>query len=237
MTAPLKNILITRPLEQAQILADKLKALNFNPVIFPAIEIKPIKFELPNLDKINILIFVSPAAIQSFSQQIKHIPAPIQIFTMGEDSANTIKNLHLNWPQAIYPKNHFNRESLLNLPELQIITDKNILIITGKTSSPELADTLTSRGAHINQLVTYESLLPHPKNIPPLQSIDLIIATSQTGLRNLLALFGPELRTKPLLVSSPKLVKLAEELGFVHPPLLAKNAGDNALIQALPTRS
>ena len=71
----MKTILITRPLGQAKSLSEKLTQLNFKPIIFPAIEIQAINFDANiNLNKFNIIIFISPAAITHFSDKIKILP-------------------------------------------------------------------------------------------------------------------------------------------------------------------
>jgi uroporphyrinogen-III synthase len=232
----IKTVLITRPKDQAEILANKLRHLGFTPLIFPAVEIKSVNFDSKiNLATFNKIIFVSPSAILNFHSQIKTLPAQVKIFTMGEDSARLVEEL--GWPTPFYPIKSFNRESLLHMSELQNITKESLLIITGKNRSPELETVLNSRGADITTLEVYERTLPHPKNLPHLNEIDLIICTSQESLKNLVTLLGPTLKTKTLLVSSQKLVDLAKILGFEEKPLLAQNAGDSAIIQALPTRT
>jgi len=228
------SVLITRPREQAESLAQKLLQLNIAPLVFPTIEIKSVNFKAEiNLNKYNILIFVSPAAIIHFAAHIKKIPSQLKIFTMGEDSAKMIEEL--GWPKALYPHNHFSREHLLQLPELQQLSHQAVLIIEGKNGSPELHTHLESRGAKVSHLITYERTLPQPKKLPELDTIDITICTSQEGLKNLVTLLGPDIKTKPLLLSSQKLASLAKTLGFTGRIFLAENAGDNALIQALPS--
>jgi len=229
----IKTILITRPLDQAKSLAKKLTQLNFKPIIFPAIEIHAINFDANiNLNKFNMIIFVSPAAVIRFSSHIKTLPNHLKIFTIGEDSAALIKEL--GWTAPIHPYPHFSREALLNLPEMQNVSQIPILIVEGKNGNNELATSLKLRGATVSQLLVYERMLPQPKQLPNLDTVDIVIATSEQSLNNLVLLLGPTIKDKILLVSSQKLVDLAASLGFTEKPLLAQNAGDNAIIQALP---
>ncbi|HEV2613980.1 MAG TPA: uroporphyrinogen-III synthase [Gammaproteobacteria bacterium] len=229
----IKTVLITRPCDQAKLLAEKLKQLNLQPIMFPAIEIKPVNFNAQiDLNKFHSLIFVSPAAIINFHSHIRKIPSHLRIFTMGEDSAKVIEQL--GWPKAIYPLSHFSRENLLKLPELQQLSHQAVLIIEGKNGNPELKTILESRGATVSSLIVYERTLPQPKKLPELDTIDIAICTSQEGLKNLVALLGSDIKTKPLLLSSQKLVALAKTLDFTGRIFLAENAGDNALIKALP---
>lgn len=229
----MKTVLITRPLDQAKVLAEKLTQLNYTPIIFPAIEINPVNFDSTvDLNRFEDIIFVSPAAILNFHSLVKKLPKHLRIFTMGEDSAKIIGDL--GWSKAIHPKMTFNRESLLKLPELAHISQKSVLIIEGKNGTPELKMTLELRGAKVSSLIVYERTLPHPKKLPELDTIDIVICTSQEGLKNLVTLFGPAIKHKPLLLSSQKLIALAKTLDFTGRIFLAENAGDSALIKALP---
>lgn len=232
----IKTVLITRPYDQAVILAHKIQSLGLKPILFPAIEINAIKFDSSiDLNKFNMIIFISPAAILNFHAQIKVLPAHLTVFTIGEDSAKIIEERA--WPKAIYPHPESSREYLLKLPELESIQDQAVLIIEGKDGHPELKTVLESRGARVSNLAVYERILPTPKVLPNLDEIELVISTSQESLKNLVILFGPAIKTKKLLVSSQKLIDLAKSLGFSEKPILAQNAGDSAIIQALPIQA
>ncbi|MDX2163904.1 MAG: uroporphyrinogen-III synthase [Gammaproteobacteria bacterium] len=228
----MKTVLITRTASDNFI--NHIKILNFNPIIFPTIETKPINFNAKiNLHEFKIIIFISPAAITHFSNQIKTLPADLKIFTMGEDSAGLVKSL--GWNPPTYPLKNYSRNGLLDLPELQNVSDISVLIIEAQNSNNILAAELTSRGAHVTQLFAYEKVLPKPATYPNLENIDIIIATSETGLNNLVTLLGPDVKHKTLLLSSERLVSVAKKAGFTQKPLLAQNASENALLQALKT--
>ncbi len=228
------SVLITRPLESATILAGKIKSLHCTPIIFPTIEIHPVSFNTQlNFNLFHQIIFVSRAAIIHFAAYIKSLPSHIKIFTMGEDSAGLIKEL--GWQSAIYPPLHFSREGLLDLPEMQNVSQTPLLIIEGENSNNLLADALKIRGATVTQLFVYKRVLPQPQSRPNVAEIDIIMATSEESLKNLVALLGPEVKQKTLLLSSQRLVNIAKNMDFSQKPVLAKNAGDSALLEALKT--
>ena len=232
-------ILITRPIEQAEILAAKINGLlNLKTVIFPAITIIKINHPFTDptvINTIDLAIFTSPAAIQHFSEPL---PSHIPIFTVGKDSAEYAQQKFTSSP-IIYPRNHiYNSESLLNLPELQSdqIQHKKILILQGQKNNAAIADTLRSRGSIVINAIIYTQTLPVITTRPDLSKINLIICTSQLSLFNLILLFKQHklaLLHKQLLVSSEKLAQAAQELGFAHPCLIAKNASDEGLLDFL----
>jgi uroporphyrinogen-III synthase len=232
----MKRILITRPQASAVSLAEKIKVQlnNIEPIIFPAIEIMAVTenpFADINLNQINSIIFISPAAVENTAVFISTLPEHIKLFSIGQDSAEKIQALYLK--KAIFPKDQFNSERLLNLKAFQDITNQNIIICKGAGGNNLILDTLTARGANVIEVIVYTRCLPKPEIFPDLSKIDLIISTSGESLHNLILLLGEAVKEKQLLVSSEKLKILAKTLGFKYPPLLAKNAGDEAIISKL----
>lgn len=230
----MKSVLITRTVELATPLAHEMRALSFEPIIFPTIEITSLAFDTTiNLNAFKFIIFISPAAIHNFSAHIKTLPAHLKIFTMGEDSAALIRAL--GWPTAIYPPIEFNREGLLHLPELNHLADMPILLVEGNPSNHLLATALRSRGANVTQCFVYERTLPQPTAYPDIDTIDIIVVTSEQSLKNLVELLGSAVKSKRLLLSSARLGNIAKNLGFSQKPLFAQNAGNRAILEALKT--
>jgi len=241
MTAGTINFLITRPLSSAINLRDKIakKIKNINIIIFPAIDIIEIKSEILSqidLSQIDMMIFISPAAVEhsaNFIKKIKNKKNHIIIFSIGKDTAGKIGESGLAWSKVIYPTEKFNSEALLDLKELKEITNKNIMIFKGAGGNASLSEMLKAREANVIEAVVYERRLPKPDILPDLNHIDLILCTSSESMNNLISLLGDAVKEKRLLVSSEKLVLSAKTLGFKQTPLLAQNAGDEALIDAL----
>jgi uroporphyrinogen-III synthase len=232
----MKRILITRPRSSAVALAEKISARtnNFLPVIFPAIEIIPVEtdpFSTLSWPQIDYVIFISPAAVESAARFITSFPAHITLFATGADSAAKVRALSLG--RALFPYPVFNSEALLNLKELENPAHQTIVICKGAGGNSLLFETLSKRKAKVVEIVLYHRCLPHPAALPDLNTIDVIISTSSESLHNLIVLFGDAVKKKQLLVSSERLKILVKSAGFELPALLAKNAGDDALIDAI----
>ena len=68
-------------------------------------------------------------------------------------------------------------------------------------------------------------------------AVDIVVVNSAESLHNLIAVLGPEggtlLKRTPLLVVSERMLPLVKQLGFERAPVLAENATDDAVVEAL----
>lgn len=244
------KIIITKPEEQSNNLFTKIKENNGTPILFPTIKIidtpdqSTLMNFIKNLNSFDIIIFISPTAVhktlpilQTYNQKI---PEHIHIMAVGSGTATALHEQHIY--QVHHPDQNYGSEGLLVMPILQNVRDKKIAIIKGIGGRELLTNTLLDRGAHIEEIATYQRSLPVYENkffVSEWQKtgIDIIICTSEQSLANLLTLIGPEAKTwllqQLLLVSSTRLLELAAYYGFIQQPLLAKNASDEALLSAL----
>lgn len=231
--------LITRPKHQADSLCQLIESAGGTCILFPTIEIIP----LPNttlpiqsaLQQADKIIFVSTNAalpvLPNFST-----PPSAPVFAIGR---GTQKTLLLHGIEASIPQNdQFNSEGLLDLPELQAVQHQNIVIFSGKKGKTLLFETLQHRGAAVQYIPVYKRVKPKANFEPLLLTpIDCIISTSGENLKNLWAMAGRKHRDwllkQQLLVISPTMKTLAENLGFLNPPLISANATDEAIFQTL----
>lgn len=180
--------------------------------------------QLPALSTINTAIFVSANAVHYFfkgleSHQVTW-PNSITMITIGQTTANTIKHYHQG---RIYQPRIADSEHLLQLENLQQITGKAVLLITGRNSRPLIARTLETKGATIYHIPVYQRLVPE-KNLDFTNSlwqddgIDVILLLSQEATANLLTLFTEKAKawvlSKPCVVISTRLAKAAHAAGF-----------------------
>lgn len=252
MQLPLQQIgiLITRPRHQAQTLCEKIAALGGQPLLFPTIEIIPaadqaqLQAQITQLPCYDLAIFISPNAVWHATPLIRahwpNWPTTVKLAAIGNSTALALQHNH--WPVDIYPQTQFNSEALLDLAALQNIHNKKIILFRGNDGRTLLADTLRARGAILSEAIVYQRTLPNTTlamALSPAQkdAIKIILATSQAGLENLCTLVGDDsrqwLQNMPLLVISERLAHLATQLGFVHTPIVAANAGDEAIVKAL----
>ena len=101
---------------------------------------------------------------------------------------------------------------------------------------------LQERGAEVAYFELYQRLRPVLSPAPliaawQVNQLDAIVATSAAGLQNLYELVAPEAREQllatPLAVVTPRMVQLAQQLGFQQPCILAERADTSAIVAAL----
>jgi|ERR1043165_275903 uroporphyrinogen-III synthase len=241
------RILITRPTLQAKDLVAQTQYYGGVAVHFPTLEIlatKNIKKTLLHIRKLkeyDFVIFISPNSVFNTAESIRSIWTfwPENTKTMATGPGTTLALKQCGLPSNYSPKKDFNGTGLLNLAALQDIKQKKILIVKGEGGRQYLAKGLKDRGAQIDNLNVYKRQLPKidKTDIPNQESIDVIICTSHTGLKNLVSLLYPYwqdiLFKKQLLVISSRLTDSAKKLGFVKPPLISDNATNTAILQTL----
>lgn len=243
------RVMVTRPASQVGSLLENLKAKGIIPFLFPLLEIRD--YEPPGihalLDRLadyDMLIFISPSAVQFGLNKIQNrhqIPGTIRLAAVGKGSARELED-RLGKAPDIYPQHDAGSEALLAEPEMHDIAGKKILIIRGRGGRELLAKTLTQRGAEVDYAEVYERCPPQG-DTGPLETrirahqIDIILVTSRDALQNLCTIVNPELvpalRTIPILVIHPRQAEAVQNQGFIHPPILAHDGSDAAIIEAL----
>lgn len=240
------NFLITRPTHQTESLTSTIQAYGGKTISFPTLELIAINKEkaLTQLRKLTVydfVIFISPNAVFKLTDSIRQVllawPERTKTIAMGPGTIKALKQYNL--PVNYYPKANFSSEGLLALLPLQNPKQKNILIFQGKNGREYLNNVLKKRGAYVTTVNNYKRQCPRgdKKSIPYPSSVDVILCTSNTGLKNLLTLLYPYWHTtllnKQLLVISPRIAAYAKKLGFVKLPLISDNASDEAILQTL----
>lgn len=241
------RILITRPSHQANELTTQIQNRGGLVIHFPTLEIikikniKKINLRLKKLNQYHFVIFISPNSVFKTAQSIHtiwpHWPYDTKTIATGLGTVSALKKHHL--PSHFHPEKNYTGIGIINLPVLQTLKGKKILIIKGKDGRLNLAKNLKTRGADVDNLVVYKRQLPNVKkqDIPNQENVDAIICTSGTGLKNLVALLHPHwqdnLFKKQILVISPRLAVIAKKLGFVKLPLIADNANHIAILHTL----
>lgn len=233
------SILNTRPKQQAQSLTKKLRELEADVIELPTLVIEPLNNELSiDLSAVDILIFISPNAVTTSIGQNKLATIPKQCAVVSMGSGTTQALQHYNVKPTIEPKPGTTSESLLTLPIFQDVQNKTILLIAGEGGRKVLMDGLLARGAEVVKYSVYKRTAPVLDcTIDCSVEPDVIISTSGESLQNLAQILENQnqqkLFAKPLLIISQRMVKLAEQLGFTGPVLIAQGASDQAISERL----
>ena len=256
-TRPLNgiNILVTRPEQQSFFLADSIRNLGGNPVIFPVLEISDVKNKAPlfkliqQLDKYDLAIFVSPNAvhhamrfIQTHRKSHQTLPAHMKIAAVGKGSADALKEYGID--QVIIPVDRFDSEALLELEALQQVSGKRIIIFRGNSGRPLLGDTLIQRNALLDYAECYYRGKPDvdPSAISHLIAnwshgkINAVIITSTEGLRNLFDIIGSYgqqlLKITPVFTAHERIAHNARKAGLKNVVQTACS-GDQGILRSM----
>ena len=247
-----RRILVTRPAGQATRLCGLLEAAGHEAIPLPAIEIlKPadsyrIEALTDTLEDYDLAVFVSVNAVKmglEFILNQRDWPANTRIATVGASSAEALLPYGLS--VDLVPEHQYNSEALLALDELQDMSGQCVVIFRGNGGRDVLRDTLLDRGADVDYVEVYQRKCP-TVDARRMQSLlqpgylDCITITSNESLQNLYAMAGAEgqplLLNIPLVVIGARQATLARQLGFVHAPLIAANASDEAMVAAIQKR-
>lgn len=245
------RVLVTRPAGQADGLCRLAEEAGYEAVQLATIEIRePVDLAalqtlVGALESYDLAVFIS---INAVSRGLDYIlarrdwPQHVKIATVGASSAAALQEYGL--APDLVPAHRFNSEALLALNALRDMRGKRVVILRGNGGREHLRETLLARGAVVDYVEVYRRACPEvdPQLMRALLqpgALDVVTATSNETLENLFAMAGEEgqqqLRTLPLIVASERQAQLAQELGFEQPALVAENASDAALVEALKT--
>ena len=247
--APLAGlgILVTRPAHQSEHLAQLIRAAGGNPILFPALEIvdmpdvQPLNTLIDRLDQFDLAIFISPNAVNKAMNLIRarrKLPASLQIAAIGKGSAKVLAQYGVK--EIITPKQQFDSEALLALPQMQAVADKRVVIFRGDGGRELLGDVLSQRGAQIEYAECYRRQKPKGDNGKLLylwarNELHAITVTSSEVLHNLFDLVGKLgqqwLKKTPVFVPHERIRDAAREMGLQQ--VFVTEAGDEAMVVGL----
>ena len=241
------NILVTRPSHQSHQLADGIRALGGNPILFPVLEITDIKDLQPlmalidRLDSFDLAVFVSPNAVNKAMPLINTrgtLPPNLKIAAVGKGSAETLQFFGIK--HIIVPTSRFDSEALLNCAELQHMKDKRVVIFRGNEGRQLLGNTLVKRGAIVEYVACYHRGKPDIDATPLLTAwannhLHAVTITSSEGLHNLFDMIGELgqqlLKITPLFTAHQRIAQTAKKLGLAL--VVTTAAGDKGLLHGL----
>ncbi|MGF1642834.1 MAG: uroporphyrinogen-III synthase [Thiotrichales bacterium] len=251
-TQPLQSliVLVTRPRDQGDAFAARIRACGGLAIQQPTIEIAPVSDAdavaraLDQLAQFDDAVFVSANAAESFVRYLndvrREMPRGLRIAAIGTRTAHRLTELGL--PVHLSPPSPYNSEALLALPAFRSLAGRHILILRGGQGRDLLAETFARRGAVVTLLDVYRRMRPETLDATVSEAlaagrIDLLTITSAEGLRNLFAM-TPEfarsaLLATPVLVGSARMVETCLELGFKIPAFVADNPSDDSMFGAL----
>src|SRR5512146_2290146 len=197
-----RGIIVTRPAHQAGLLANLIRRAGGNPVLFPTLGIsdagdpKALNALIDRLDDFDFAIFVSPNAVEKAMRLItarRVLPPGLRLAAIGHGGRRALERFGVTG--IIAPREKFDSEALLELPEFNDVAGKRIVIFRGAGGRELLGKTLAARGAGVEYAECYRRVRPDVDAAPLLGAwargkLHAIIVTSSEGLHNLFDMVG-----------------------------------------------
>lgn len=245
------NVLITRPDHRGQELVELLNQHQIFAIHQPLFTIEA-GAELPQLPSVmsrlnagDYVFAVSKHAIDFASETLIqtgfHYRTDLKYFAVGRHSAAYFSAKTEN--PTYYPISSENSEGLLELPEMQILDGKNILILRAEKGRDFFAEQASLRGANIQYLECYRrqylaDSITEKMSLCKRAGIDSIIVTSTDILSTLYEQTAEDDRQWliecRLIVVSTRIAQLAYKLGWSrNKVLLSEKADNNSLLESV----
>jgi uroporphyrinogen-III synthase len=244
------EIVITRPVEQAERVGAMIARAGGKVILFPALEIAEvadlhtINALIDRLDEFGYAIFISQNAARIGFKRIRArrtLPRDLQIAAIGEATRDSLTARGV--AHVIAPNQGFDSEALLAMPELENVRGKRIAIFRGVGGRETLRAELEARGAVVEYAECYERRRP-AIDVQPLAErlargkIQGLSAMSRETLENFCAMIDPaanaRIRQTTLFVPHPAIAEAARQLGFGD--IRVTGPGDDSLLHALEER-
>lgn len=239
------GVVVTRPAEQAGALCALVESAGGKALRLPLLEIVPLAPDsegfrrLASLHGVDWLVFVSANAVRYASDAL--VPggrARPKIAAVGQATADELVRRGI--AVDLTPKQQFNSESLLALPEMTNVAGQRILIVRGEGGRELLAQTLLQRSAEVSYAEIYRRVEP-PVDVEGLLArwrageVGAVTVTSGDALEHLFRLMagaGLELlKHTPLVVIGERLKQRAANLGCMR--IAAAEASDRGVFEAV----
>ncbi len=232
------RIMVTRPREDDDPLAERLRATGAEVIVQPAIQItppndwRPVDDAIARWTEFHWLVFSSANGVRFFFDRMQairgilptcHAPndesksprtTPL-IAAIGPGTADELARYGVH--ADLLPE-QYRAEALADALAHEA-SGRRFLLIRASRGREVLAERLTAAGAAVEQVVAYSSTdveRPDPNVLEQLRAgrIDWITVTSSAIARSLANLFGEDLRLARLASISPVTSATLRELGF-----------------------
>jgi uroporphyrinogen III methyltransferase / synthase len=223
-----KRIVLTRPIDRADSLFQPLAELGAECLVQPAIQIsspldwQPVDAALARLQEFDWLVFSSVNGVQFLLDRLFATGgdlrqlAGVNLAAIGPGTTEELARYHLRVDRQ--PPDVYRAEALAELLAADA-KGKRYLLARASRGREILAETLNAAGAHVEQIVVYQSTdvsQPDPAIATALKEgkIDWVIVTSSAIARSLAKMFGEDLRKAKIASISPVTSATLAELGF-----------------------
>jgi len=242
-----KRILVTRPRAQADSFGEGLRAAGFEPVYFPAIEIRPIE-DIPALNRAfeqlhcyAWVVFTSVNAVEvvfdKFSSLLLSDRVGVKFAAIGPKTAEALKMCGIT-PDFV-PEEYV-AEAIL--PGLGDLKGKWVLLPRAEIARKTLPEAIVKAGGTAHEISVYKTLptQPDPEGLAVLKSgVDVITFASASAVENFVAMMHQneldplKLPNNPLIACIGPVTEQAARDERFQNIVVAKEYTTDGLIEAI----
>lgn len=244
------NVLITRPDERGQQLVNSLAEKGIFALHQPLFgiekgrELTSLPSSLARLNADDYLFAVSRSAVDFAAETLKETGfswrGDLHYFAVGQGTANYFCSAI---EQAVsYPIQSENSEGLLELPAMQNVEGKNVVILRADYGRELFAEQMVARGAAVQTVECYQRILvgnvAENLSLAKRSGVDTIVATSSEILSVLVEQTAEEERAWlfecRLVVIGQRMAVLAQKSGWKAESVYVSEKADNhSLLECL----
>jgi uroporphyrinogen-III synthase len=226
-----KRIVITRPISQAQAVADLIKQSGDEPILFPTIQIEPLDDNdaldaaLRRLHVYDWVIFTSANGVQLVVNRMRQIGVPpvmlnqCKVAVIGPATAAALEIYGIKID--LQPSEYI-AESIYEAIAAQAqVEGKRFLLLRAETARPTLREMLHENGAAVSELPVYRTVRGTPDSVAYdelRRGVDVITFTSSSTVHNFFDLLGTEAKSiadkATIACIGPVTAQTAESLGL-----------------------
>ena len=229
-------------------MAEKLRAQGATAVELPTIAIMPpennnlLDKSVKALSTYDWLIFTSQHGVRFFTERMNALGASmgrlhdLKVAAIGPATAAALEKLGR---KPDYVPEEFLSERIIN--GLGNVKGKRILLPRANIAGRSLPEELTKRGANVEEIIAYRTVIPDDLTLDRLQStlkrgVDVVTFTSPSTVRNLARVAENNLSSMlsgaKVACIGPVTAGAAKELG-VHVDVVARNHTVDDLVEAI----
>ena len=225
-----RRIVITRP--EAGRMAGELERLGAEVTIVPLIEIRPaegraLEDAIETMPSYDWVVLTSVNGVAAVAQGLAGLTGSTMVAAVGPVTADAIRE---NGIEPAFVASRASDDIAAGLGEIE---GKKVLLPQADIAELHLADELRGKGAEVDAVVAYRTVLIEPPmwGILPLRIADAVVLASGSACRSLAAAGGAG-GGAMLVCIGPKTAKVAREVGL-KVGLVADETTSDGIIRAL----
>jgi uroporphyrinogen-III synthase len=239
-----RRIVVTRPRENAAVVANELELLGATALVMPLLQIEPmqdadaatLESALSDVAAYDWIVFTSANGVAAVQEHLAGRLVGAKIAAVGPATAAAVRALGVE--PSFVPVNYAAAEIVDGLGELE---GRRVLLPQADIADPWLADRIRAAGAEVDAVVAYRTVAVDPSVIEAAEleeGVDAVVLASGSAARSLAALaakfpgVAKSLQQTLLVAIGPKTAEAAREVALPV-GVVADEASSEGIIQAL----